>query len=100
MYTKPLTHQPITILDTPDDLRAIRRLLVAAAISPRFCARLLNDPDQAVRAGFGGERFFISESSMSALAHVRVTTLTEFIEQLDVNLSNRLLTPEYIGAEQ
>ena len=99
MYIEPLTHQPITILDIPNDLRAIRRLLVTAAISPRFCARLLNDPEQAVRGGFGGERFFISESTMRALAEIRVATLTEFIEQLDINLASRLLTPEYQGAD-
>jgi len=95
MYTKPLTRQPIPTLDISDDLSSFRRLLVAAAISPRFCVRLLENPDQAVRAGFGGERFPVSESGMKALAHIRVSTLTAFVEQLDAHVSNGLLTPEY-----
>ena len=100
MQTKPLTFQPITTLDIRNDLRSIRRMLVAAAISPRFCASLLKDPDQAVRGGFGGEQFFISDETRLALADVQVATLAEFIEQLDINLSNRLLIPEYIRADQ
>jgi hypothetical protein len=100
MQTKPLTLQPISTLDIRNDLRSIRRMLVAAAISPRFCASLLKDPDQAVRGGFGGEQFSISDATRHVLACVQVTTLAEFIEQVDVNLSNRLLTPEYIGTDQ
>jgi len=100
MYTKPLVLPTTITLDISSDLSAIRRLLLAAALSPGFCTRLLDDPDQAVRAGFGGEHFSISESTLMVLSQIRVATLTEFINQLDVHLSNRLLTPEYRGVDR
>lgn len=92
MFTKPLTRQRFTAHDPTEELSAINRLLVAAAISPRFRAGLLLDPSHAVRTGFGGEQFPLSESTLNALSSIRVSTLPEFIQQLDENLSNRLLT--------
>jgi hypothetical protein len=92
MFTKPLTRQTVSTPDLSKDIRALNRLFVAAAINPRFCAGLLNDPSSAVRLGFGGEQFQISESTMNLLTSIRVSSLPEFIQQLDDNLSNQLLT--------
>lgn len=94
MFTKPLTHQPVTTHDPTEDMSAINRLLVAAAISPRFRAGLLHDPGHAVRTGFGGEHFPLSESTLNVLTSIRVSTLPEFVLQLNENLSNRLLTTQ------
>lgn len=91
MFTKPLTRRPIAAHDLSEDMSAIRRLLVAAAISQRFCAVLLRDPGHAIRIGFGGEKFSLSEATLSLLTSIRVSTLPEFIQQLDENLSKRLL---------
>jgi hypothetical protein len=96
MFTKPLTRQTITTHDVSADMGAIRRLLLAAAISPRFCAGLLRDPGVAVRCGFGGEQFQISDSTMSLLTSIRVSSLPEFVQQLDKNLSHQLLAAEII----
>jgi hypothetical protein len=96
MYTKPLTHQSVTTHDLSADLSALNRLFVAAAISPRFCAGLLQDPATTVRKGFGGEKFHISETTMSVLTSIRVATLPEFIQQLDKSLSNQLLTAKIL----
>ena len=96
MFTKPLTRQTIATQDLSADLGALRRMLVAAAISPRFCAGLLRDPGYAVRSGFGGEQFQISDSTMSLLSSIRVSSLPEFVQQLDKNLSNKLLAAEII----
>ena len=96
MFTKPLTHQSITTHDLSTDLNALNRLFVAAAINPRFCAGLLHDPATTVRKGFGGEQFQISESTMSMLASIRVSSLPEFIRQLDKNLSHQLLTAKIL----
>ena len=94
MFTKPLTRQPVTAHDLTEDISAIHRLLIAAAISPRFRTGLLHDPSHAVRTGFGGEQFPLSESTLNMLTSIRVSTLPEFIQQLDENLSNRLLTTQ------
>ncbi len=96
MFTRPLTHQTITTHDLSADMSALNRLFLAAAISPRFCAGLLKDPGTAVQSGFGGEKFQISESTMSALTSIHVSSLPEFIQQLDQNLSNKLLSAKII----
>ena len=96
MFTKPLTRQTITTPDLSKDISAIRRLLMAAAISPRFCAGLLQNPRHAVQTGFGGEQFSISEATLSLLTSIQVSSLPDFIQQLDKNLSNKLLAAEVI----
>ena len=96
MFTKPLTHHSITTHDLSADLSALNRLFVAAAINPRFCADLLHDPATTVRKGFGGEQFQISDSTMNVLSSIRVSSLPEFIRQLDKNLSNQLLTAKIL----
>lgn len=94
MDTQPLTRQPITSLDPSDDLGVIRRLLVAAAISPQFCLALLDNPGRAVRDGFGGEAFLLSAWTAERLSSIRAATLTEFILRLNDSLSNQLFNPE------
>ena len=98
MYTNSLVQQSITSLDVASDLSAIRRLLIAAAISPQFCVSLLVDPNGTVRRGFGGELFLLSEPTMNLLTSVRAANLQEFIYLLDEKLSNRLLGVENFKA--
>lgn len=98
MDTKPLIRRPITSLDPSEDLGVIRRLLVAAAICPRFCMALLDNPGQAVREGFGGEAFLLSAWATERLSSIRAATLPEFILQLNDSLSNQLLNPEFSKA--
>lgn len=95
MFTKPLTRQPLVTTELSNEISIIRRLLTAAAISPRFCATLLDDPDRAIQNGFGGEQFHLSESIRIQLVSIRVATLAEFIQRLDENLSNHLLPADY-----
>ncbi len=92
MFTKPLIRQSLAALDISDDLSSIRRMLMAAALSPRFCAGLLNAPSLAAQKGFGGEQFPMSVSTLNILDSIRVATLPEFIQQLDEHLSDRLLS--------
>ena len=94
MDTKPLTHRSLRTLDLSDDLKTIRRFLVAAAISPNFCRKLLRDPQEAVLDGFGGEQFPLSEPTLQVLGSIRVSSLPELIYQLNHCLSGRLLVPE------
>ncbi len=96
MYTKPLTYPSIAAVDISADLSAIRRLLVAAAISPRFRESLLSNPGHAVHQGFAGERFPLSESTFTVVSAIQASSLPEFTALLDKNLSNHLLTPAYL----
>lgn len=95
MFTKPLTRQPLITAELSNEISAIRRMLTAAAISPRFCATLLDDPGRAMQKGFGGEQFQLSESTKIQLASIRAATLPEFIQRLDESLSNHLLPADY-----
>ena len=96
MYTKPLARQAVTTVRVSDDVSEIGRLLIAAAIDPQFCERLLNDPETAVKGGFGGERFHVTGTTLKVMRTIRETTLPEFIRQLDSGLDNRLLRSERI----
>ncbi|MEW5828776.1 MAG: hypothetical protein AB1846_07785 [Chloroflexota bacterium] len=72
-------------------MSTINRLLAAAAISPRFCAGLLADPEHTLQAGFGGEYFPLSQPMMNLLGTIRAKTLSEFVYSLDEKLSHKLL---------
>jgi hypothetical protein len=87
MFTKPLTRRPIATLDASKDTDSISRLLVAAAINPRFCASLLADPQHALRAGFGGEGFPLSQTVLDRLAGIQASTLPEFVLKLNEALA-------------
>ncbi len=88
MFTKPLTRQSIVALDTSKDTESINRLLVAAAINPRFCAALLTDPHHALQAGFGGEGFPLSQTARDRLGSIRASTLPEFVFKLNEVLTS------------
>ena len=88
MFTKPLTRQSIATISTSKDTDSITRLLVAAAINPRFCAALLTDPQHALQSGFGGEGFPLSQATLSRLALIRAATLPEFVLKLNEVLTN------------
>lgn len=87
MFTKPLTRSSITTLDVATDNDAISRLLVAAAVNPKFCARLLADPQRAVQAGFGGEGFPLSQPTLAVVSSIHASSLPEFAFKLNEMLS-------------
>ena len=88
MFTKPLTRHSVTTLDVSKDADSISRLLVAAAINPNFCSRLLNNPHQALKSGFGGEGFPLSRPTLDAVTSIRASTLSELALKLNEILSN------------
>jgi hypothetical protein len=90
MYTKPLVQPAIKITESSEDLASINRLLAAAAISPRFRSRLLADPGQALKSGFGGEHFPLSQPARSLLVSIQASSMPEFVRKLDEKLSYRL----------
>ena len=83
MFTKPLTRQPVAALETSKDTDSITRLLIAAAINPRFCTALLTDPQHALQAGFGGEGFPLTQTARDSLVSIRASTLPEFALKLN-----------------
>ena len=90
MFTKPLTRHSIA-LDVTKDADSISRLLVAAAVNPKFCTRLLSNPQQALQAGFGGEGFPLSQPTRDVLVSIRASTLPEFALKLNERLASHAL---------
>lgn len=88
MFTKPLTRPSIATLDVANDADSISRLLVAAAVNPKFCSRLLTNPRQALQTGFGGEGFPLSQPTREMLVSIRASTLPEFALKLNELLAN------------
>lgn len=83
MITKTITSHSIKTLDYSNDISTLRRLLIAAAISSRFCEMLLENPGSAVRSGFGGEVFSLSDSTLTTISSIRASTLGDFIQQMN-----------------
>jgi hypothetical protein len=98
MFNKSIVLSSITISELSQDMSSIRRMLVAAAINPRFCANLLDNPVSAVLKGFGGERFLVSDLTLNLIGSVQADTLPEFIHQLNQSFSDHLLPQEYSQA--
>ncbi|NJC97647.1 MAG: hypothetical protein C3F07_07210 [Anaerolineales bacterium] len=98
MYNKPLTQQNVATVDVSEDFRILGRVLIAAAINPHFCARLLSDPEAALSSGFGGEKFPVSGETMKAVSSIRESSLPEFIQVLDSGLGKRLLSSDSLEA--
>jgi hypothetical protein len=88
MFTKPLTRHSLKTLEVSKDTDTISRLLVAAAVNPAFCARLLAEPQRALQAGFGGEGFPLSRPTFDALISIRASTLSELAFRLNEMLAN------------
>ena len=83
MTSKIIHNALLTPPQLESDLASLRRLLVAASINPAYCRSLLNDPAPSIRAGFGGERFTLSEPTMAMVSAIRVNTLAEFIHSIN-----------------
>jgi hypothetical protein len=77
-----ITHS-ISSVQLEADLGSLRRLLVAAAISPAYCRLLLDSPAQAVREGFGGEAFPLTGPTLETISAIRAATLVDFIHSIN-----------------
>lgn len=83
MITKTITSPSIQTLPHTDDLSALRRLLVAAAINLNFRINLLKDPEGTIRQGFGGETFHLSDYALDLISSIHASSLGEFIQQVN-----------------
>ncbi|MFN8381553.1 MAG: hypothetical protein U0V02_06420 [Anaerolineales bacterium] len=83
MITKTISSPSIQTLPHADDLSALRRLLVAAAINLKFRTNLLKDPEGTIRQGFGGETFHLSDYALGLISSIQASSLGEFIQQVN-----------------
>lgn len=83
MTSKTIHNILLTSTQIETDLASLRRLLVAASISPSYCRSLLNNPVQSIHSGFGGEHFALSETTIEIISDIRAKTLAEFIHSIN-----------------
>ncbi len=83
MTSNTIHNTLLTSTQTETDLASLRRLLVAASISPSYCRSLLNNPVQSIHSGFGGEHFALSDTTIEIISGIRATTLAEFIHSIN-----------------
>jgi hypothetical protein len=57
-------------------------MLAAAVVSRSFRNQLLTDPQAALRGGYNGESFHLSESEQDAIQAIQATDLRDFAAQL------------------
>ncbi|MCL4859489.1 MAG: hypothetical protein KJZ93_08780 [Caldilineaceae bacterium] len=60
----------------------LSRVLTAAVVSRRFCNLLLNDPQAALRSGYNGETFQLSEHERNAVLTAGASSLRELAAKL------------------
>jgi hypothetical protein len=66
----------------------INRLLAAAVINRSFCNLLLKDAARAIKEGFAGESFLLSNEEYDLVVSIRAASLPEFANELCRHLSN------------
>lgn len=66
--------------------RELNRLFSAAVVSSRFCRKLLQDPLAAVKAGYNGESFELSQQEIGWLKEIEADSLREFAAKLLVHM--------------
>ncbi len=81
----------VKVEPTVDDYLEYARILAAAIVNPRFQRSLLVDPGTALRNGYQGEPFRLSENGWTWLRSIRADSLCE--------LASRLV-PTYTAAPQ
>jgi hypothetical protein len=60
----------------------LNRVLSAAVVNRRFCNLLLSDPQAALRNGYNGETFQLSDNERQIVMRIRAGSLQEFASQL------------------
>ncbi len=86
MLTNSVVSQRYTVLDPASDHSNINRLMAAAMINKGFCNLLLQNPLGAVRKGFAGESFPLSQWAQSLLISIQADNLPEFAQELSAKL--------------
>jgi hypothetical protein len=63
-------------------LKEMNRLLAAAIVSPEFREYLLENPIMAMKAGYNGTPFLLTDEERAVISNIQAATLAEFAAQL------------------
>lgn len=84
MLTTTELQCPVSMMVSPslEDHLELSRLLTAAVVNPSFCHLLLVDPKQAIKNGYQGETFLLSDAARYLLSLIRADSLVELAQQI------------------
>jgi hypothetical protein len=89
MLVNQMINPQVTIQKPQREQTEVNRLLAAALISNQFCSLLLKDPARALKQGFAGEQFSLSNDEQDFILSLRASSLQEFVTHLCEHLSVR-----------
>jgi len=87
MLVNQMIHPQVAIQATQREQTEVNRLLAAALISSQFCNLLLKDPARALKQGFAGEQFSLSNEEQDFILSLRASSLQEFVTHVCEHLS-------------
>lgn len=76
----------------------LSRLLAAAVVSSSFRHLLLEDPQQAIENGYGGETFLLSDTERYLLLFIHANSLADLSRQIVQALGMGLPVPAQVYA--
>jgi hypothetical protein len=57
-------------------------VFAAAVVNKNFCEKLLNDPEEALRQGYLGQSFGLSQEDASLIVSLNAKSLTDLAKQV------------------
>ncbi|RME86671.1 MAG: hypothetical protein D6770_11365 [Anaerolineae bacterium] len=80
--TLPLTSPTMIFQPSTEHYSGIHRILAAAVVNREFRHLLLHDPEQALRDGFQGEAFVLSDAERLLLLSIHADSLADLASQI------------------
>ena len=66
----------------------LSQVFAAAVVNQQFCDMLLHDPSNALRGGYLGETFSLSEEEQDLITSIRAQSLSDLAKQINHSLLN------------
>jgi hypothetical protein len=79
IYNPPIS---LMVRGLESDRLELSRLMAAAAVNPKFCNLLLEDPELALATGFHGETFSFTDEERDLIRSIRADSLADLACQL------------------
>jgi hypothetical protein len=86
----PLTYQQpakINLSAMPVQSPALSRMFAAAVVNQQFCEMLLNNPREALRKGYLGETFALTQTESELVMSIRAKSLSDLARQVNRSLN-------------
>lgn len=76
----------VNLASKPIISSGLSRVFSAAVVNQQFCSMLLEDPTQALKRGYLGETFALSNEEHDLIISIRAKTLSDLAKQVNRSL--------------